>query len=256
MPAFDVARLDCSFRLRNGAQLIDYRGNCCADRLAVPCGWAARLGYIWNLLSVSHPENMTESDESWTRALEETLAAGERIGNTLEQFNEACEHITQLLQDASVLLESGSHATSAFLSISALEETAKVHMGMYRRSAILLKRSKDPLYKHARKHELALGPTIAMGNRLQAAIGDARMRELIELGRTGGLVRLRESSLYVEPRGELLQVPRDAILPEMSRELLLLAIESFDDAVVGYTNKTFELSEQKTDTLFLKWAGV
>lgn len=198
---------------------------------------------------------MTESDENWSRALEETLAAGERIGKTLEQFNDACEHITQLLQDASLLLDSGSHATSAFLSISALEETAKVHMGMYRRSAIPLKRSKDPLYKHGRKHELALGPTVAMGSRLQAAIGDERMRELIELGRTGGLVSLRESSLYVEQRGELLQVPSEAIAPKASRELLLLAIECFDDAVVGYTNRTFELSE-KTYALFLKWASV
>lgn len=198
---------------------------------------------------------MTDSDENWSHALEETLAAGERIGKTTEQFNKACEHIAQLLQDASVLLETGSHATSAFLSISALEETAKVHVGMYRCSTIPLKRSKDPLYKHVRKHELALGPTVAMGGRLQAAMGDVRMRELIELGRAGGLVPLRESSLYVEQRGEFLQVPREAILRDTSRELLLLAIESFDDAVVGYTDKAFELSVQ-TDALFLKWASV
>ena len=114
---------------------------------------------------------MTDLYENWRHALEETFAAGERIGKTIEQFNKACEHITQLLQDASALLEAGSHATSAFLSISALEETAKVHMGMYRCSNIPLKRSKDPLYKHARKHELALGPTVVMGDRLQAALG-------------------------------------------------------------------------------------
>lgn len=43
------------------------------------------------------------------------------------------------------------------------------------------------------------------------------MRELIELGRTDGLVPLRESSLYVEQRGEFLQVPKEAI-PRGTRE--------------------------------------
>jgi AbiV family abortive infection protein len=197
---------------------------------------------------------MTESDEQWIQVREETIAAGARIGKTSEQFNDACEHIAQLLQDASALFESGSHATSAFLSIAALEETAKVHMGMYRRSATPLKRSKDPLFKHERKHELALGPTVAMGGRLQAAIGEARMRELIELGRKGGFVPLREASLYIEQQGDSLLVPMQSIPTATSRELLLLAIESFDDALVGYTNRTEELSEL-TDALFAKWAG-
>jgi len=197
---------------------------------------------------------MSKSDENWSRALEETLAEGERIGKTKDQVNAACEHITQLLQDASVLLELGSHATSAFLSISALEETAKVHIGMYRRSTNELKRSKDPLFKHRQKHELALGPTVAMGNRLQAAFGEQRMRELIEIGRAGGLVQIRESALYVKQQSEQLLVPKEIVSIMTSRELLLLAIESFDDALVGYTNETFELAAQ-TDALFIKWAS-
>ncbi|MGX9720707.1 AbiV family abortive infection protein [Stenotrophomonas acidaminiphila] len=64
---------------------------------------------------------MTDLHASWCHELAETLAAGERIGKTSERFNKACEHITHLLQDASAFLEAGSHATSAFLSISALE---------------------------------------------------------------------------------------------------------------------------------------
>lgn len=196
---------------------------------------------------------MTESDEQWFQLVEKTLETGDQIGKTLEQFNDACEHIVRLLQDASLLFERGSHATSVFLSITALEETAKVQMGMFRRSATPIKRSRDLLYKHQKKHELALGPTIVMGGRLQAAIGEVRMRELIELGRKGGLVSLREASLYVEQQGNNLLVPTNVIPIATSRELLLLAIESFDDALVGYTNRTIELSKQ-TDILFVKWA--
>jgi len=115
---------------------------------------------------------VSESDEKWWSSVEETLSAGERIGHTSDQFNLACEHITQLLSDASTILGVGSHATATFLAITALEETVKVHLGMYRRSATPMKRPKDPLYKHKEKHALALGPTVAMGSRLQEAIGE------------------------------------------------------------------------------------
>jgi AbiV family abortive infection protein len=61
-----------------------------------------------------------------------------------------------------MLLEAGSHATAAFLAITALEETANVHIGKFRRSTEPVARRKDPLYGHAEKHRLGLGPTIAM----------------------------------------------------------------------------------------------
>ena len=197
---------------------------------------------------------MSESDHKWWSSVEETLSAGERIGHTSEQFNLACEHITQLLCDASDLLSTGSHATATFLAITAIEETVKVHLGLYRRSTTPLKRSKDPLYKHKEKHTLALGPTVAMGSRLQKAVGESRMNELIEQGRNGELVKLREASLYVEQHGTNLKTPKAAISPSIAREILLLAIEAFDDALVGYTSRSFQLGEM-TDALFNKWAG-
>lgn len=196
---------------------------------------------------------MNSSDDKWWSDVEEALSAGERIGHTSEQFNLACEHITQLLRDASALLSTGSHATATFLAITALEETAKVHLGTFRRSATPLKRSKDPLYRHKKKHALALGPTVAMGSRLQEAIGESRMSELIEQGRSGELVRLREASLYVEQHGTDLETPKAVVSPPIAREVLLLAIEAFDDALVGYTNRSLQLGEM-TDALFSKWA--
>jgi AbiV family abortive infection protein len=77
------------------------------------------------------------------------------------------------------MLERGSHSTTTFLAITALEETAKVHVGMYRSAGQAIPRRKDPMYKHGQKHLLALGPTVAMGSRLQNAIGETRMTQLI-----------------------------------------------------------------------------
>ncbi len=197
---------------------------------------------------------MQDLTYNWWSAVEAALGVGQQVARSSEQFDLACDHIVQLLADASTLLASGSHATAAFLSITALEETSKVHMGMYRRSTTPVKRSKDPLYKHDQKHLLALGPTVAMGSRLQTAIGESRMYQLIELGRSGGFVALREAALYVEQQGEGLKTPKAALDATTARELLLLAVEAFDDALVGYTTQSLELA-RRTDAVFQRWAG-
>ena len=196
---------------------------------------------------------MTEASEEWFSAVEAALAVGQRLGNSSEEFDCICEHIAQLLEDASTLITTGSHATGAFLSITALEETSKAHMGMYRQGAAPVKRSKDSLYKHGEKHRLALGPTVAMGSRLQAAIGEGRMRELIAMAGSGSFVLLREAALYVEQKDGALSIPATCVPRSTARELLLLAVEAFDDALVGYTSRSMELSA-RADKVFERWA--
>lgn len=196
---------------------------------------------------------MANFEDTWWESVEAALVVGKRIAPTKKDLNAACEHIVQLLTDASNLLEQNSHATAAFISITALEETSKLHLGKYRKGAEPAPRRKDPLYKHNEKHHLALGPTVAMGGRLNKALGDDRLRELMQRAQLGELVGMRESALYFEQTEESLVTPRAAITPELSRQLLLLAIEAFDDALVGYTNRTFELG-QYTDQLFGKWS--
>ena len=92
-----------------------------------------------------------------------------------------------------------------------------------------------------------------MGGRLNKALGDARLRELMQMAQSGEFVGLRESALYFKQVEESLVTPNIAITLELSRQLLLLAIEAFDDALVGYTNRTFELGRY-TDELFEKWS--
>jgi len=192
------------------------------------------------------------TDEEWWEAIDFATSAGARIAGKSGEFDAACNHIVQLIKDASSLLESRSHATSAFLSITAIEETAKVHIGMYRRTGSSIQRSKDPLYKHGQKHLLALGPTIAMGSRLQKAIGEHRLQELLALARDRKLVELREAALYIATNNSKLITPKDAIAAQTAKELLLLSIEAFDDGLVGLTNHTGYL-EEITNEIFNKW---
>jgi AbiV family abortive infection protein len=197
---------------------------------------------------------LNDADETWWSAVEAALAVGPPLAPTTETFNFACEHIACLLKESSLLLDGGSAATSCFLSITALEETAKVHLGMYRRSDEAVSRGRDPLHQHKEKHLIAAAPTILMGSRLQAAIGEERAQQITMLARSAGLVRLRESCLYLEQHGIDLILPSNVVAAPLARELLLFAIEAFDDALVGYTNQSFTLGST-TDEIFAKWAG-
>lgn len=188
----------------------------------------------------------------WLTSLQAASEAGEKLCNSSDEYDAACRHIVQLLHDSSMLLEAESHATAAFLAITAIEEVVKVNFSLYRRSSTPLKRSKDPLFKHGEKHKLAMAPVLPIGTRLCDAIGKERLIELMRSGGTGGFVTSREASLYLERVSNTLVVPRDAISLTYARELLLLAIEVFDDALVGGTNESFRLGEI-TDELFRKW---
>lgn len=196
---------------------------------------------------------MEKIDEAWWLAIEHATTQSGKFITTTVEFNLACDHIVDLIEDASVMLERGSHSTAAFLAITSLEEIAKVHLGMYRSRGKSPSRKKDPMYKHGAKHLLALGPTVAMGSRLQDAIGDTRMRQLIQQARDGMFVKLREAALYLERTDDALVTPKSVVSKMQAREVLLLTIEAFDDGLVGYTDHTYACAG-RTDEVFMKWS--
>ncbi|WP_084293000.1 AbiV family abortive infection protein [Bradyrhizobium sp. WSM3983] len=79
---------------------------------------------------------MTEKDEplgGFARVFEALDYGGALYVDPVPDFNAACDHIVSLLTDTSVLFERCSYGTSTFLAITALEETAKAHVGLFRR---------------------------------------------------------------------------------------------------------------------------
>jgi AbiV family abortive infection protein len=67
------------------------------------------------------------------QAVQAALAHGGKLYDKPEDFNAALDHIALLLDDATTLFERGSFPTAAFLAITALEETGKAHVALYRR---------------------------------------------------------------------------------------------------------------------------
>lgn len=167
---------------------------------------------------------------------------------TEEQFNRCIDHIFQLITDAYTLYINNAFSSSLFLSIAIIEEVAKVHMGMY------LKPSnenikKDKLRNHKTKEIIGTNYTICMEERIKRAIEEDRLEKIFEMAYSGELKNMREKSIYCECKDGEVVIPNDVINKEFSKNMLLFAIESFDDNLVGYTDYSIRVSE-KSDIVF------
>lgn len=223
-------------------------------------GWGHLVrGLIWHVREKSDAgvvdirlELMATLPDDWWSAVSRAVGSGTTLLHSAEEFDAATAHALSLLRDSSALLASGSHATAAFLAITAIEETVKIHIGSYRQNPEQARRGRDPLFQHAEKHRLAAAPTVEMGERLPQAIGEERLQTILEEARTGALVRVREQSLYFDHDGRSQQIPAAVVDPARARELLLFAIELFDDSLVGMTDRSMAFG-QDADAMFERW---
>jgi AbiV family abortive infection protein len=198
---------------------------------------------------------------SWPVGLAAVEAAIEHGGalygeDAVKDFDAAFDHVVALLDDAAALFMRKSFNTSAFLSITAIEETAKAHIAIFRRERVGGRaKGRDPLRDHKEKHRMAIQQTVFMGERLTKTLGSAVCVRLQAEAESDGFISTREASLYCAHSNGNLVTPGMAISHERSWELLLLAIEALDDGLVGYTNHSMSVSTH-LDTLFEKVASL
>jgi AbiV family abortive infection protein len=161
-----------------------------------------------------------------------------------ESFNAAAAHVSVLLGDAVAAFQRRSYGTCAFLSITAIEETAKAEMLGFRVEPPSdgKKRGRDPLRSHLKKHLIGVRPTTFMG-RLPNLLGNKVCARLQHEAEDGDLVTLREQALYVHADENGVTTPATAITRDRAREVLLLALEVADDVLVGWTDASNQLGE-------------
>jgi AbiV family abortive infection protein len=124
-------------------------------------------------------------------------------------FNRACDHVERLLNDSYILYNHESYGSSVFLAITAIEEVAKIHFGLYRNNegAENVPGHQDSLFNHREKHRLGLLPTVLMGSRLLEAVDETSLLQVLDKTKQGKLVALRESSIYAENRDSKFKIP-------------------------------------------------
>jgi AbiV family abortive infection protein len=160
-------------------------------------------------------------------------------------FNTASRHVLVLLEDAVAAFARGSYGTSVFLAITALEETAKAELLGFRiqKPEGGQNNRGDPLHSHSKKHALAVRPTTFMG-RLPKLLGAETCARLQQEATDGSINRLRETAIYVSCSADgKISAPATAVDRTRAREIVLLALESADDILVGWTNDSYQLGK-------------
>lgn len=171
---------------------------------------------------------------------------------TSDEFNIAMKHAFSLLEEGALVYINGGFSTAIFLSITALEEIAKIHYGVYTSGSFKESgRGNNHFYKHGSKHKMAAMDTMRMSKRLEDAIGGEAIKKIQKMAISGGLIKLREQALYFERRSEALETPRLLFDSSCAREILLYSIELFDDALVGMTTCSMKILDD-VDRLFDK----
>ena len=166
------------------------------------------------------------------------------------EFNKTVNHIIGLLEDAFLLYKNKSYATSFFISVIAIEEVGKVFAGIFIGKSDE-KVPKDPLRDHRTKQLISCMPSLFMGKRLTNCVDSKGLEKLLKEINSGELKNKKETALYWDRKDGALFVPEDNISQNDAKCILLIAIEIFDDDLVGFTNESISLSK-KTDSIFKK----
>lgn len=166
--------------------------------------------------------------------------------NGLEEFNQGCNHIHGLLCGAYKLFTSDMFPTAVFISITAIEEMAKLEIAIFRNeknTEPAKNRKSDYLFNHKAKHSIALQEVIKIGTRLSKSIGEERVSELFKMAESGELIKMRESSLYISSETGTFTTPIQIFSKSEAKDILLLALEVWDDKLVGITEHTYKLDK-------------
>ena len=167
---------------------------------------------------------------------------------TTKDLNVGIDHLFRLINDSYILYQNKSFASSVFLSIAVIEEVAKIHMALFVKGTNEYVK-KDKLRDHKSKEIIGVNYTVCMGTRIKEALGDEMLEKIYNLAYSGELKELREKSIYCERYDGAIVTPYDVITQDFSKSILLFAIESFDDNLVGLTTHSMDVSV-KTDALF------
>ncbi len=201
---------------------------------------------------MSDERDEKRSREPGLAAVEDAIAHGGALYGdaTSDDFDAAFDHIVALLKDSVVLLERQSFSTTACVAITALEETARADVAIFRKDrAEGRSKDRDPLRDHKNKHQMAVLPTVFMGERLTKALGEDSCARLQAEAETDGFTATREAALCCARLDGRFMSPRMAVSPARAWELLLLGIETLDDRLVGWTNHSMA-ERGRIDALF------
>ena len=162
-----------------------------------------------------------------------------------KNFDRCLDYINSLLKSSINLAQNNQTRLALFVAITAVEEATKAEIYCFRVNKKTNPRgSKDSLKKHDIKHKAAVNKDVLLiGKRVQDIIGKELTEQIYDNFSKGKTRELRESCLYFEVKNNILSFPNERIDNHIALAYLLACIEIIDDKLVGWTNYSFQLSE-------------
>jgi AbiV family abortive infection protein len=128
--------------------------------------------------------------------------------------------------------DEGDYALATFFSIFLIEEVGKVIL--LRKKDIIGKLNIKDFYNHQRKYLLAVSGTLVVNSRVSRIYGNEESK-FAKWFRDGDLIKIRNSSIYLEFKNGLVEVPADSISREDSCLLVCIAGEIYGEIQGFYT---------------------
>ena len=153
-------------------------------------------------------------------------------------FEKVLNHIKNLIFSSKLLLDQNFLNQSVFITITAIEEMSKAEMCIYRDNNIseFVKKSKDPLFNHRKKHLVAADYTLEIHNKLYNHIGKKRADELFLKLRNGEFADIRNNCLYFENTKSNLILPNEIVDISFAKEVFMLSVVIFEEKFSYLTN--------------------
>lgn len=183
-----------------------------------------------------------------SQRISDSIIKSDFVIKTSDEFNRCIDHIYDLLNSSHVLYDKGLFPSSSFFSIAAIEEIVKVYNSLFSKNV-------DGHAGNGTGKEI-FGPDyyLWMDDRLTDAVEEEDLKAIFDLYNSGGMTNLKLDSVYINRRSDRMTIPVDLVDKKYARNMLLFAIQAYEDNIAGYSLYAINISK-KTDKLFEEVVG-
>ena len=183
-----------------------------------------------------------------SQRISDSIIKSDFVIKTSDEFNRCIDHIYDLLNSSHVLYDKGLFPSSSFFSIAAIEEIVKVYNSLFSKNV-------DGHAGNGTGKKI-FGPDyyLWMHDRLTDAVEEEDLKAIFDLYNSGGMTNLKLDSVYTNRRSDRMTIPVDLVDKKYARNMLLFAIQAYEDNIAGYSLYAINISK-KTDKLFEEVVG-
>jgi AbiV family abortive infection protein len=176
------------------------------------------------------------------------LIVGNNLNEEVMQFNRLLKHAKGLWKESVSMLRKDNYPISIFLALVCIEESAKIAIAYMQilnnerkrnstpksQKVINIKKGKNPIYSHSKKHMVASFAGILVNSRADNRLGLYNINKFMEMAEKGEIENLRQSCLYADRKNNTLKIPSEIHDKKSAAFYVALAGEILSESDVVY----------------------